>query len=235
MLSAILLLSQPSPSQQVTTGGKCVFASFNEELNAAMKELDGGKTALLVAYPLRVNDPRGTYFIRDAGSLQGHFSEIFPPAIREAIATQEIDSSACKPDRFMYGNGDVWVTLTGQGYAIEAVNVPGGDNRNTDGRVQFTCRTNGYRIIIDLGTSGTLRFRAWQSGRSLMQKPDTELRDGKQSMEGTGVCAYPIWTFNDSGKRVSVEGLGCFGDSNSPPPMATGQFTATTGETSWCF
>jgi len=235
MAIAILLLSPAALAQQPTTEKRCAFVSFNGELNAAMRELDAGKTALLVIYPLRINDPHGTYYIRDAASLQGRFNDIFPPAIRGVIATQKIDASDCKPGRFMYGNGDVWIALTDQGYAIEAVNVPGDDDRNAIGRVQVTCKTDGYRIIIDIGESETLRFRAWQNGHSLEQKPDTDLRDGKQRTEGTGACAYPIWTFNDAGKRVSVEGLGCFGDSNSPPPRATGQFIAPTGATSWCF
>jgi hypothetical protein len=195
-LAAVLLVSRISFSQQPTPEKNCPFVSFNSELNAAMKELDAGKTALLVIYPLRVNDPRGTYYIRDARSLQGRFKDIFSAAVREVIATQKIDSSSCNPGRFMYGNGDVWIALTDQGYAIETVNVAGEDeNRNAVGRVQVTCKTEGNRIIIDVDVSGTLRFRAWKKGQSLTQKPYTELHDGKQSMEGTGACAYPIWTF----------------------------------------
>lgn len=236
LLAAIFLLSQTLLSQQPVTKKNCAFASFSRELNTAIKEQDAGKVALMVIYPLRVNDERGSYYVRDAESLQGRFTDIFTPAVEEAIATQKIDSSNCDPGRFMYGPGYVWVALTGRQYAIETVNVPGKDeNRNTVGRIRVTCRTDEYRVIIDVGESGKLRLRAWQKAQSLMQKPDIELHDGRESIEGTGSCAYPIWSFNDGGKRLSIEGLGCFGDSKSPPPDATGQFTSSTGATSWCF
>ena len=236
VLAAISLFSQTLLSQQMATKKNCALASFSRELNAAIKERDAGKVALMVIYPLRVNDERGSYYVKDAGSLQGRFTEIFTPGVEEAITTQKIDSSNCDPAKFMYGSGDVWVALTDQGYAIEAVNLPGKEEiTNAVGRVQVTCRTNEYRVIVDVGESGKLRLRAWQKAQSLMQKPDIELHDGKESMEGTGACAYPIWSFNDGGKRLSIEGLGCFGDSKSPPPTATGQFISSTGSTSWCF
>ena len=236
IFGAVFLLSQALFSQQPVTKKDCALTSFSRELNAAIKERDAAKVALMVVYPLRVNDERGSYYIKDAESLQGRFTDIFTPAVEEAIASQKVESSNCGPPRFMYGSGDVWVALTEQGYAIETVNLPGKDDkRNTSGHVRVTCRTAGYRIIVDVGGSGTLRLRAWQKGQSLMQKPDIELHDGKESIEGTGACAYPVWSFNDGGKRLSIEGLGCFGDSQSPPPNATGQFIASTGATSWCF
>ena len=214
----------------------CNLALFGRELNAAMKEGDAGKVGLLVSYPLRVNDERGSYYIKDAASLQGRFADIFTSAVRKAITSQQLDPSNCDPTQFMYGDGDVWVTSTEHGYAITAVNVPGGsEHTGAVGRVEFTCRTDSYRVIVDIGLDGELRFRAWNVGHPLVQKPDTELLHGKAGVEGTGSCSYRVWSFNDGDKRLSVEGLGCFSDRNPPPSAATGQFVTATGATAWCF
>ena len=59
LLAAIFLLSQTLLSQQPVTKKNCAFASFSRELNTAIKEQDAGKVALMVIYPLRVNDERG--------------------------------------------------------------------------------------------------------------------------------------------------------------------------------
>lgn len=225
-----------SLAQQVGSEKTCAFASFNREFKAAMEQSDAGKAALMVRYPLRVNDARGTYYIKDAASLQGRFADIFTPALREAIAVEQIDASDCNAARFMYGRGDVWVTVTDQGYAIEAINVPGGSTDSTAvGRVEFTCKADANRIIVDLGTDGSPRFREWKAGHPLTQKPDTELLHGTTGIEGTGSCSYRFWRFKAGNETLSLEGLGCSSDSNPPPAAATGQFVASAGTTSWCF
>jgi hypothetical protein len=236
VIAAILLLVTAAFSQQPNGKKTCDLALFSRELDAAMKEGDAGKIGLMVSYPLRVNDERGSYYIKDAASLQGRFADIFTPAVRNAITTQQLDPSNCDPAQFMYGRGDVWVASTDQGYAITAINVPGGkEHTGAVGRLEFACRTDSYRIIVDVGPGGEPRFREWNMGHPLIQKPDTELLHGKAGVEGTGSCSYRVWSFNDGDKRLSVEGLGCFSDRKPPPSTATGQFVAATGATSWCF
>jgi hypothetical protein len=229
----VLSLACASAHGQQPTNTRCDFAIFNKELMGAIEGSDAGKVALLVNYPLRINDARGTYYIRDAASLQGRLGEIFTPPVRAAVSTQKLDTSDCHPDRFMYGRGDVWVELTDQGYAITAVNVPDSGGHPPDAaRVRVTCRTDKLRIIVDTTRKGIVRYRAWNEAHSLSQEPDAELMDGKETIEGTGACVHHIWWFSQGEKQFSIQGLGC--DENPPPANATGQLVTASG-TTWCF
>ena len=232
-LAVVLALCNKALSQQSTLGPNCKLADFSRDLASAMAAGDAGRLGLLVIYPMRVNDSHGSYWIKDAGSLQGRLDEIFPTAVRKAVTNQQIDSSACDAAKFMYGDGMVWVELTDHGYEIFAVNVPGNDNRMSRGRVRFTCNAEPYRVIVDLGPSGQLRYRAWKAGHSLMEQPDTQLLGGSETGEGTGGCFYSAWSFGKGESRVSVEGLGCA--ANHPPDGTTGQLVLADGKSYWCF
>ena len=231
-LVIFLFASLGAYGQQPQTAKRCNLLLFDRELKNAAEESDAGKVALLVSYPLRVNDSRGSYYIKDARTLQGRFGDIFTPSVRKAISSQKIDNSACNTDRVMYGNGDVWVWLTDQGYAITVVNLPGQQRPAGAAEIQATCRTGEIRIIVDKAPGGALRYRAWDKGHSLMQKPDTELTDGKETMEGTGVCTHRLWSFGRYEKNISVEEIGCTEDS--PPANAIGRLVTSAGST-WCF
>jgi hypothetical protein len=223
------MASEPIPES-------CALAVFNRELNVALKEGDVGKVALMVRYPLSVNDARGTYFIEDDVSLRGRFADIFTPAVQNAIATQKLYRADCATFPYWYGHYEVFVTMTDLVYAIEAVNVPGGiGSVGVHLPALFTCTTDGSRMVVDVGPDGEPRYRAWQPGHPLTQKPDTELLHGKASVEGTGACAYPVWSFNDGDKRLSLEDLQCFPLGETRPLTSTGaQFVSPTGARSWC-
>jgi hypothetical protein len=51
------------------------FLAFDRELCSALSKQDGGVIALLVNFPLRVNDERGSFYLKDPASLQGRFQE----------------------------------------------------------------------------------------------------------------------------------------------------------------
>jgi hypothetical protein len=227
-------------SQETSAHKTCGLILFDSELREAVSKGDAGKVSLLMSYPLRVNDARGTYYLRDVASLQGRFNEIFTPAVRRAVTSRRLDSTTCEADTFMYGNGEVWVSSSAHGYAISTVNVSQRARREIgSARLEFACRTDEYRVLIDKASDGTPRFRAWNKGRSLSQEPNTELVGGKKDIEGTGGCSHSVWSFRSGVNEFVVQGLGCYADSNEPPAAAIGQFSTDSGQQKdewwWCF
>lgn len=218
------------------------FLAFDRELHAAISAQDSVAMALLVRYPLRINDDLGSVYLNDAASLQSRFQEIFPPAVRTTILNQKTRTLFCNHGGITYGNGVVWVNATGKRYAIEAVNVPTvhrSAGPRTTASIAFICETAKERIVIDAGASGPPRYRAWTKPRSLTEKPDVEMPRGNQHFEGTGPCGYSTWTFNNGATKIIAEGLGCSGDSNAPPEGARGRVEASVNDNShtnlWCF
>ncbi len=217
------------------------FLAFDRDLRQAVKTGNQGAIALLVGYPLAVNDGRGTYRIKDSASLQGRFEEIFTPVVRKAITEQPLNDIACLPEGVMYGRGLVWVNLTRAGYAVTAITVPQSSQHTprTAGRIEFVCRTDELRALVDLAPGGKPRYRAWRKTQSLMEKPYVEIANGTATSEGTGPCRHEIWSFTGAGKELTVEELGCYERASEPPPNATGQLVISTGgkseKTWWCY
>jgi hypothetical protein len=218
------------------------FVAFDRELRSALSRHDTAVMAQLVRYPLRINTYRGSYHLEDAASLQSRFEEVFPLAIRQAVLDQRRETINCNYRGIMYGNGDVWVNWMDQRYAIEAINLPefrGLLKAPTTGRVDFACQTDKHRIIVDVGSGGAPRYRAWDKPHLHTEVPDTEITNGKREAEGFGPCVHPMWTFTSGTTKFVVEALGCSPDSNQPPKGAVGRLdvsTADKGEaSSWCF
>lgn len=244
-----LLLVFPAfaqPPQQANLPPKneqksCALIVFDNELRDAIRSNDVARIALLADYPLRINDEKGSFYIHDAASLQSRYKEIFTPAVQRAILQQPAGPDACGTYTFGYGNGEVWVNQYARGYAISSINILTGKARqkNLANRVEFVCRTDVNRIVVDTQTDGTLRLRAWNKETLLWQAPDTEIKDGKKTIEGTGVCVHSVWTFSSGTTEFELSGGGaCYPDSNEPPPDALGQFVKRSGnriEGQWCF
>lgn len=211
---------------------------FDQELRNALSKQDAGMIALLVKFPLRINGRRGSYDLSTPPSLQARFQEVFPSAIRRVVLDQRPEKLLCNDMGIMYGNGVIWVTRVDRRYGIATVNLPGGDSTKTsEYGVEFACQTDKYRVVVDKIKGGTLRYRAWNHSRSLIEEPDTKLLDGAKDLEGTGVCVHPVWTFSGSASNVVVEGLGCSGEK--PPEGAVGTLQVGTkdnpGIGAWCF
>lgn len=211
---------------------------FDNELRDAITTADVARIALLVEYPLRVNDGAGSFYIHDPASLQGHFGEIFTPAVRKAILQQHVDAEDCGEYTMMYGSGNVWVTLYERGYRISSINAST-RREQSKALVEFACRTDVSRMVVDSQASGSSRLRGWNIGRLLTQKPDIELIGGKKEIEGTGSCTHAVWTFRSGATEFHLsEGRACYPDSNEPPADALGQFSKHTGqndESRWCY
>src|SRR5579872_1764666 len=62
---------------------KSAFLQFDREFRFALSNRDAGVMAMLVSSSLRVNDDRGPYYLKDAGSLELRFEEVFPAKLRE--------------------------------------------------------------------------------------------------------------------------------------------------------
>jgi hypothetical protein len=233
--------SKPIDTSSGTEQKPCALLIFDKELRGALGTADVARIALLVEYPLRVNDEGGSFYIHDAASLHGHFGEIFTPKVRKAIVGHPLEAEQCGAYTVRYRNGEVWVNLYERSYRISSINVATKDAKPMSlvGRVEFACRTDASRIVLDSQPNGSQRLRAWNTGRSLTQSPDLEITGGKKELEGAGPCSHAVWTF-ESGTTEFVlsEGRACYPDSNEPPADAVGQFTKHTGQkddsSSWC-
>jgi hypothetical protein len=156
------------------------FLAFDRELRTALSRQDAGMMALLVRYPLRINDGRGSWYIQDDASLHARFGDIFPPAIRSAVINQAPESLSCNYRGIMYGTGAVWVNPSVEpkeiGYVIEAINLPHlpDPNPRPSVRVDFACRTENHRILIDSDAAGVPRYRAWNKPHAITAKPYLE-------------------------------------------------------------
>jgi hypothetical protein len=213
------------------------FLVFDRELRAAISKQDVVSMALLVTYPLRINQDRGSYSLNDPAALQSHFQEVFPPSVRAAVIEQNSGEFFCNAEGLMYGHGDVWVTLTAVGYAIKVINLPDAGPAPAS-KIEFVCNADKHRIVID-APGGTLRHRPWNRPRPLSETPDLEIAAGKQRFEGTGPCTYEVWTFSRGATEYSVGGLSACSPDSGQPPDARGTLEVTAaGKTlahSWCY
>jgi hypothetical protein len=219
-----------------------IYLEFDKELRVAIAKQDPVAMAFLVHFPLRVNSDGGKTSLDDPEALQAHFQEVFPEKVRKAIMDQNPAQIMCRDQGIMYGNGEVWVNVARFGFAIEVINLEAPPlAKPSNHRTEFVCQTDKYRIVVDSDASRVPRYRAWSKPRPITDNPDVEISKGDSSFEGTGLCAYPVWTFK-SGKAVyQVEGaLGCFGDSEPGPPKdAKGRLEIQSADqskaTGWCF
>ena len=260
-LNAVILLIAavgPAFSQSSGLGANCdlkalgvgevkSFLLFDLELRYGLSRQDAGVMSLLVRYPLRVNDSRGSWYVNDAASLRLRFEEIFPPKVRAAVLEGKPETASCSYRGIWYGPGIVWINpqvRNGRGdrerYLIESINAEGRDDSHGGGyRVQFACETSQLRAIVDIDPKGRPRYRAWDKPHSLIETPDVEIPSGVEESQGTGACNHTVWTFSLGAKRIVVQDRGCYPDSNQPPEGARGRLDSSTDGkdtmSPWCF
>ena len=244
-LAALLLIASYSAfSQSARLGNSCDLAAvgakdtqgflmFDQELRAAISTQDAVPMALLVRYPLRINEgDHGSYSLNDPAALQSHFAEVFPPAVRAAVLKQKPETVFCTSTGVTYGDGALWIGTTGGRYVIEVINLPGvrGASRpRTVPKIEFVCDAEKHRIVIDGGANGAPRYRAWNKPRPLTETPDLEIPAGTADFEGTDACEYSFWTFVSGTAKYRIEGgRGCASDS-SWPQDATGKLGVSVG------
>ena len=222
------------------------FASFEHDLKLVLSKPDPSAMALLVGYPLRVNDKsRGTILVESADAIVARFQEVFPSEVRASVINEKRNAAArCGGTGIMYGSGTVWVSVVGKGlashYAVTTVNMPGNKAQAARGpKIEFICHADQQRVVIESDAKGVLRYQAWNKQRSVTERPDRVVTPGALRYEGSGVCAYPVWEFGSGNTSFSVSGLGCYSASTQPPDGARGALKITVEGSesvhSWCF
>lgn len=139
------------------------FLAFDAELRSALTKQDAVALAFLVEFPLRVNEaPQSGYSLNDAGALQRHFGQVFGSRVREAVLNSPVSSLMCRDQGVMYGGGEIWVSPTKLGYAVNVVNIESGDPGTSaaDPKIRFLCQTEKHRIVIDEGPNKVVRYRS---------------------------------------------------------------------------
>ena len=186
------------------------FLTFDKELKESLSSGDRGKLALLLKFLFRVNDDRGAYYLHDPASFSARAEQIFTPSVRDAILKQRVEAIWCNYTGITYGNGVVWVNPRAENFAVEAVNLPVQSERtvSTSHTTEFVCNAEKHRVIVDHGLNGRLRYRSWNKSRSLVEKPDLEISDGKQKIEGSGPCVYAMWEFSSGSATFTVSQTG---------------------------
>jgi len=203
-------LSENCDLRAIGAKHKEIFLAFDKEFRESLAKQDVGALTLLLKYPFRVNDDRGTYYLHDAASFSGRAQEIFTPAVRDAVLKQHLENIFCNYSGISYGDGTVWVNSKDEGFAIEAVNVPSkpGPPKPISHPVEFACNAEKHRVIVDHGGDGKLRYRAWNKPRSPLDKPDLYISGGTQKFEGTGPCAHKLWQFSSGSADFKATEIG---------------------------
>ena len=87
---------------------------------------------------------------------------------------------------------------------------------------QFVCKTSKH--TVNLLSSGKYKYMAWNKPKRITKKPDMVVVGGKEITEGSGVCRYTRWEFNNSNVQYIVStSVTC--TESMPPPNATGQLS----------
>ncbi len=250
--SLLLLVSACAGlAQNARIGGSCdlaavgladtkAFLRFDRELRDALSRQDPAALALLVRFPLRINDARGSYSLNEPLALQSHFMEVFPPVVREAVLKAKAENVFCNYGGIMYGDGEVWVGVSSKRYVVQAINLPGprGSTTGPTPKLRFVCDAEKHRVVIDTDTDNKPRYRAWNKPRPLSEKPDVEISMGSADMQGTGPCAHSVWTFMKGATKYTVEEIGCVPESDEAKD-ATGTLEVSVGGKQvalwWCY
>lgn len=219
------------------------FLAFDADLRAALAKGDAGAVAMLIEYPLRVNEaPSSGYSINDPGALFRHFHEVFPPEVVRMVTGQHASELFCNDSGVMYGNGEVHVNVIKSGFGVGVIDLrwPFVSARDTPLAPVFVCRTDRQSVLVEQRPNRSVRYRSWNAGHSILDKPDLEIASGIGEVEGTGWCAHSEWTFKNANATYTVSELGCFPDSNEPPERARGQLSvAIEGQKEdtwwWCY
>jgi hypothetical protein len=86
---------------------------------------------------------------------------------------------------------------------------------------QFVCKTSKHTVTVNLLPSGKYQYKAWNKPKSITEEPDMVVDGGERITEGTGVCRYTRWEFNN-GRVQYIVSTPVTCTETTPPPNATG-------------
>jgi hypothetical protein len=189
------------------------YQRFEREFRSALANADAAAMALLVTFPLTVNEDTGAAIqIANARALQARFDEVFPPHLRERVNQSKVNTEPDRiGERFLIADGAVWLELVehqGPLFRVVVVNAAGRDGHRRAGRLLYACETPKHRIVIDQLDGDENRYRAWNLPHFPPDKPDLELR-GSSDVEGRGGCSHTIHSFVSGDTRIVVAEPGC--------------------------
>lgn len=101
---------------------------------------------------------------------------------------------------------------------------------------KFVCKTEKHTVVISL-VSDVYQYVAWNKPKSIKEKPDMVVSNGKETIEGTGPCTNTLWTFTKGNVQYVVSTPAACTESQSPP-NATGTLDVLINEelkkSWWC-
>lgn len=87
---------------------------------------------------------------------------------------------------------------------------------------EFVCETPRHHIVIDGLDRTGYRYRAWSKPKTASARPDVELRNGSDDLQGTGSCMATQYTFHSGNVTYLIsDNVGCTADY--PPANAIGR------------
>lgn len=234
---------KPLPSQCLTATGVSeeeTILAFHSELRLALKDDDPTYLTLLSRYPLRVNDSGVRIDIPDAATLYSKAETVFPEVLRSQVLESDPTDVICNAGGIGFGDGRLWASIRRdedtERFEIYSVNLHSSPTGRSPG-VAFVCRTAEFRSVVDRRADGSFRYRSWNTPRLINESPDLELISERSDIEGRGVCAHRIFSFEDEGAIYSVSEIGC--SKASPPDNAVGVFSMSSDgveiASGWCF
>lgn len=222
------------------------FLDFDASLRAALKNGDPSALALLVKFPLGLQDADGSSIaITDAATLQSKFDLAFPQSVRDAILKLKPTDLWCNYVQAFYHGDGVQMNIeqvdvgASKEFRVTSVDrIPSSNPlTNADRQIRFVCHTPKHRILIDQTGTEKLRYRAWVKPHTFPDKPDMEIGTGTETLEGSDICGHAIWTFKNGKTQYQVSELGC--TDGSEPKGSIGSVEVTVGdkpaETLWCY
>lgn len=214
--------------------------AFDHDLRQSLAKQDISALTLLVHYPFRVNTNSGTYYIQDAGEFRAEFQKLFPQKVRSQIIHQAPSTISCNVEGIRLGDSvrwGIWADHWQFGYAIDTIDLDLPAPSSTTYQIAMVCRTQQFRIIVDSRSEEDFRYREWNANRSLVGPPSLTIEHGKETDEGSDVCAYGIWTFKHGSTTYAVSGIGC--DTDIAPKGARGELDIDIAgkklPTKWCY
>ena len=107
---AIVFAAIPSVAAQTRFDGltEDEITGFLGALQAAVRSGKPAEVADLVVFPLRVNTPPKTGFVKTRSEFVRRYAEIFTPAVRAAILRQRPTELFRNWQGLMIGNGEIW-------------------------------------------------------------------------------------------------------------------------------
>jgi len=198
--------------------------AFLQKLQANLASGDRRAACSMLQYPR----PAGN--LKDVADCEERFDIAFDAEVISATLAQRAENLFVNAEGYAVGAGELWiadceadcdlqVTLTINRNERLALAT----NAEPAGRVKLACVTADRRIEIASNGQGSVRLRSWLRSAPGTARSDIEIDRAIEKGEGTGACAYDIWSFPQNDGRIDIHGIGCYGDSRVPPANAVAE------------